>query len=81
VRAAGIAAIGTDSCRHTYRSWVDAVGTGITVQQKLLSHATIQTTLDIYGDVVTDEMQNAESKVTGLALKRESRVSPRLPRA
>ena len=25
--------------RHTYRSWLDAVGTGNAVQQKLMRHA------------------------------------------
>jgi integrase len=72
--AAGIGKIGTHSMRHTYRSWLDAVGTAITVQQKLMRHSDIQTTLNIYGDVVTDEMIQAGSKVVGLAI--DSRVIP-----
>ncbi len=71
--AAGIGRLGTHSLRHTYRSWLDAVGTAITVQQKLMRHSDIQTTLNIYGDIVTDEMQQAGSKIVGLALKRDSR--------
>lgn len=66
--ASGIGGLGTHSFRHTYRSWLDAVGTAITVQQKLMRHSDIQTTLNIYGDVVTDEMVRASSKVAGLAL-------------
>jgi len=67
-KAAGIGPIGTHSLRHSYRSWLDAVGTGIAVQQKLMRHADIRTTMNIYGDVVTDEMEQAHKKVVGLAL-------------
>ena len=65
---AGIGGLGTHSLRHTYRSWLDAVGTPIAVQQKLMRHADIRTTMNVYGDVVTDEMAQAASKVAGLAL-------------
>ena len=33
-------------------------------------HSDIRTTMNIYGDVVTDEMGPAHSKVVGLALNR-----------
>jgi integrase len=65
---AGIGGLGTHSLRHTYRSWLDAVGTPVAVQQKLMRHADIRTTMNIYGDVVTDEMAQAHSKVVALAL-------------
>lgn len=65
---AGIGGLGTHSLRHTYRSWLDAVGTPVAVQQKLMRHADIRTTMNIYGDVVTDEMTQAHSKVVRLAL-------------
>ena len=65
---AGIGGLGTHSLRHTYRSWLDAVGTPIAVQQKLMRHADIRTTMNVYGDVVTDEMAVASGKVTRLAL-------------
>ena len=68
---AGIGKLGTHSLRHSYRSWLDAVGTPIAVQQKLMRHSDIRTTLNIYGDVVTDEMAQAHSKVVGLALPRK----------
>ena len=67
---AGIGKLGTHTMRHTYRSWLDAVGAPITVQQKLMRHADIKTTLNIYGDVVTNEMTVAGSRVAGLALNR-----------
>jgi integrase len=63
---AGIGRLGTHSFRHTYRSWLDAVGTSVAVQQKLMRHSDIRTTFNIYGDVVTDEMETASSKVAGL---------------
>jgi len=66
--AALAAHVSTHSLRHTYRSWLDAVGTPIAVQQKLMRHADIRTTMNVYGDVVTDEMARAASKVAGLAV-------------
>jgi integrase len=65
---AGIGAVTTHTMRHTYRSWLDAVGTPIAVQQKLMRHADIRTTMNVYGDVVTDEMAVASGKITHLAL-------------
>lgn len=69
-KAAGIGGVSTHTMRHTYRSWLDAVGTAIAVQQKLMRHADIRTTMNVYGDVVTDEMAQAHRKVVGLALSR-----------
>jgi hypothetical protein len=34
-----------------------------------MRHADIRTTLNIYGSVVTDEMEVANAKVAGMALK------------
>jgi integrase len=67
---AGVPRFGTHSLRHSYRSWLDAAGTPIAVQQKLMRHSDIRTTLNIYGDVVTDEMVQANSKVAKMALSR-----------
>ena len=60
-KVAGIGHLGTHAFRHTYRSWLDAVGTLIAVQQKLMRHSDIRTTMNIHGDVVTDEMGQAHS--------------------
>jgi integrase len=49
-------------------SWLSAVGTPVEVQQKLMRHADIRTTMNVYGEVVTDEMAQAASKVEGLAV-------------
>lgn len=72
VRAADAAKIGhlrTHAFRHSYRSWLDAVGTPVAVQQKMMRHADIRTTFNIYGDVVTDEMTTASSKVARLVFQ------------
>jgi integrase len=74
--AAGPGRLGTHSFRHTYRSWLDAVGTAISVQQRLMRHTDIQTTMNTYGEVVTDEMQLAGSKVARLALGSDSKLIP-----
>jgi len=65
---AGIGSRGTHTLRHTYRSWLASVSTGIAVQQRLMRHADVRTTMNVYGDVVTDEMQQAQKKIANLAL-------------
>ena len=68
---AGIGHISSHTFRHTHRTWFDSVGTPVGVQQRLMRHADIRTTMNIYGDVVTDAMAQAHSKVVGLALSRK----------
>ena len=65
---AGIGKLGTHAMRHSYRAWLDAVGTPVAVQQKLMRHTDIRTTMNTYGDIVTDEMTVASGRVAGLAL-------------
>ena len=67
--AAGIGHLTTHAFRHTYRSWLDAVKTPIAVQQKMMRHASIITTMDVYGDVITDEARTASVKVAELAFR------------
>jgi integrase len=38
------------------------------VQQRLMRHADIRTTMNIYGDAVTADMADAHGKIVGLAL-------------
>jgi integrase len=65
---AGIGGLGTHSLRHTYRSWLDSVGTPVGVQQKLMRHSDIRTTMNTYGDAASTEMAEAHGKVVRLAL-------------
>jgi len=69
-KAAGIGHLGTHAFRHTYRSWLDAVGTPLSVQKSLMRHSTIQMTMDTYGTVITNEMEQAHGKVVQLALSK-----------
>ena len=62
------AASGADCVCHD-RSWLDASGTSVAVQQKMMRHADVITTMNIYGDVVTDEMTAVEIKVAQLAFQ------------
>ena len=66
-KASGIASLGTHSLRHTFRTWLDSVGTPIGVQQRLMRHADIRTTMNVYGDAVSADMAEAHSKIVGLA--------------
>ena len=65
-KAADLGHVSTHAFRHTYRSWLDAVKTPIAVQQKMMRHTDIRTTMN-YGDVVTDEMSTASLRVAELA--------------
>jgi len=65
---AGIGQLGTHSLRHTYRSWLDSIGTPVGVQQKLMRHSDIRTTMNVYGDAATAEMAEAHGKIVRLAL-------------
>jgi integrase len=67
--ASKVGHLGTHAFRHTHRSWLDAVGTSVAVQQKCMRHRDIRTTMNIYGDVVTDEMATAGIKVAQLAFQ------------
>jgi integrase len=66
--AAGLGHLRTHTFRHTYRTWLDSIGAPTGVQQRLMRHADIRTTMNIYGDVVTADMAEAHGKVVGLAL-------------
>jgi len=39
------------------------VGTPVGVQQRLMRHADIRTTMNIYGDAVTDDMRETSQKM------------------
>ena len=74
IRKAGVAAkIGSDigwyTFRHRYRSWLDETGAPLTVQKELMRHASIQTTMNIYGKAMTDSKRQAHRKVVEMVLK------------
>lgn len=67
-RKAGIGHVSSHTFRHTHRTWLDSVGTPVGVQQRLMRHADIRTTMNIYGDAATADMREAHEKVVRLAL-------------
>ena len=67
--AAGIGHLGTHTFRHTYRTWLDSIGTPIGVQQKMMRHSDIRTTMNIYGDAESADMRQAHGKIVQLALR------------
>jgi integrase len=68
-KESGIGHIGTHTFRHSFRMWIDAVGTTVGVQQKLMRHADIRTTMNIYGDAASSDMREAHGKIVQLALQ------------
>ena len=84
IRKAGIAAeigddIGWHTFRHSYRSWLDETGAPLTVQKELMRHASIQTTMNIYGKAMTDTKRQAHRKVVEMVLKAQQIRGKRRP--
>jgi integrase len=67
--AAQIGHLTTHAFRHTYRTWLNATGTPIATQQKLMRHSTITMTMDTYGTVFDEEMSAASSRVARLVFQ------------
>ncbi|HEX3322060.1 MAG TPA: tyrosine-type recombinase/integrase, partial [Terriglobales bacterium] len=65
---AGIGKIGWHTFRHTYSTMLRSAGTDIKVQQELLRHANIQTTMNIYTQAVSDDKRAANRKVVEMVL-------------
>jgi integrase len=63
---AGLA--GTHALRHTYRSWLDSVGTPVGVQQRLMRHTDVRLTMGVYGEAATPDMIEAHGKIVRLAM-------------
>lgn len=61
--------IGWHTFRHSYRSWMDDTGAPMTVQKELMRHASIQTTMNVYGKAMTETKRQAHSKVVEMVLK------------
>src|SRR5258708_4292390 len=55
--------------RHTYRSWLDDTGPPVGVQQKLMRHAQISTTMNVYGNALMEAKREANTKVVRKALR------------
>jgi integrase len=61
--------VGWHTFRHTYRSWLDDTGAPVGVRQKLMRHAQVSTTMNIYGNALMGAKREANSKVVRMALR------------
>ena len=68
-KARKLGSIGWHTFRHTYRSWLDETGAPVGVQQKLMRHADIATTMNRYGNAQMEAKRKANSKVVGMVLR------------
>jgi integrase len=64
----GVGRLGWHAFRHTYSSLLNEYGTDVKVQQELLRHANIRTTMNIYTRAVPARLREANSKVVRLLL-------------
>ncbi len=60
--------IGWHTFRHTYRSLLDDAGAPVGVQQKLMRHAQVATTMNVYGDAQMRSKRAANSNVVRMVL-------------
>ena len=57
----GVPRLGWHRFRHTFRNWLDAVGTAVGVQQKTMRHASVATTMNIYGKGMRDSKLDVDT--------------------
>lgn len=60
--------VGWHTFRHTYRAWLDSTGAPTGVQQKLMRHAQVSTTMNVYGNALMTAKREANSKVVKMVL-------------
>jgi integrase len=63
---AGIGKIGWHTFHHSYSTMLRAAGADVKVQQELLRHSTIQSTMNIYTQAVSEQKRTANSMVVGI---------------
>jgi integrase len=67
----GILSLGWHTFRHTYRSLLDETGAPIGVQQKLMRHSNVATTMNIYGNATRKAKHEANSRVVQMVMANE----------
>ena len=68
----GLGRIGFHTFRHTYRAWLDETGAPVGVQQKLMRHAHVSTTMDQYGNASAMEKRKANRPIVQRLLRRSA---------
>ena len=65
---AGLGRIGWHTFRHSYSTLLRGLGVDVKVQQELLRHADIRTTMNIYTQAIPDALRDANCKVVEMVL-------------
>jgi len=65
--------LGWHTFRHTYRAHLDEMGAPIGVQQKLMRHCNVATTMNVYGNASSKAKLDANSKVVQMAIAPQMR--------
>jgi RNA polymerase sigma-70 factor (ECF subfamily) len=73
----GLRGVGWHSFRHTYRTLIDDIGTPLGVQQRLMRHADIKTTMNTYGSAFEKTKRRANSRVADLVLPPAIKSQPK----
>jgi len=67
----GIRSLGWHALRHTYRTLLDETGASVGVQQKLMRHANVSTTMNIYDSSSLSAGAEANSRVVRMLVPKE----------
>ena len=68
--------VGWHTLRHGYRAWLDETGAPLGVQQKLMRHANISITMNVYGGAFMEAERKANTSVVQRAAGTASRPHP-----
>ena len=69
-----ISGLGWHAFRHMYRSLLEETGASVGVQQKLMRHSNVSTTMNIYGSATRRAKQEANSRVVQMLAVQGSRA-------
>jgi hypothetical protein len=67
----GLDGIGWNTFRHSYRSLLDETYAPIGVQQRLMRHAQVSTTMNIYGNAAMKSKREANPKIVQMILEKD----------
>jgi integrase len=76
LKVLGIDGIGWHTFRHSYSSLLRHLGVDVKVQQELLRHADIRTTMNTYTQAMREDLREANSRVVRLVLRETYLTDP-----
>jgi len=71
-RKAGLPHVSSHALRNAFRSWPDSLGTPVGVQQRMMRHSCVTTTMNHYGTALKADLRAAHEKVyklTGVTVR------------